>query len=56
MAERETLNRLSRRLSKAGVEPAPDVLSNLAAYVELLAKWNRKINLTALPIDPLSDD
>jgi 16S rRNA (guanine527-N7)-methyltransferase len=56
VAERETLNRLSRRLSKAGVEPAPDVLSNLAAYVELLAKWNRKINLTALPIDPLSDD
>lgn len=33
-----------------------DVLSNLAAYVELLAKWNRKINLTALPVDPLSDD
>jgi len=56
VAERETLNRLSRRLAKAGVEPPSDVLSNLAAYVELLAKWNRKINLTALPVDPLSDD
>ena len=56
MAERETLNRLSRRLTKAGAEVPGDVLSNLAAYVELLAKWNRKINLTALPVDPLSDD
>lgn len=56
MAERETLNRLSRRLTKAGADVPADVLSNLAAYVELLAKWNRKINLTALPVDPLSDD
>lgn len=56
MAERETLNRLSRRLIKAGADVPADVLSNLAAYVELLAKWNRKINLTALPLDPLSDD
>jgi 16S rRNA (guanine527-N7)-methyltransferase len=56
VAERETLNRLSRRLTKAGAEVPGDVLSNLAAYVELLAKWNRKINLTALPVDPLSDD
>lgn len=56
MAERETLTRLSRRLTKAGADVPADVLSNLAAYVELLAKWNRKINLTALPVDPLSDD
>lgn len=56
MAEKETLTRLSRRLTKAGAEVPADVLSNLAAYVELLAKWNRKINLTALPVDPLSDD
>jgi 16S rRNA (guanine527-N7)-methyltransferase len=56
VAERETLNRLSRRLTKARVDVPADVLSNLAAYVELLAKWNRKINLTALPVDPLSDD
>lgn len=56
MAERETLNRLSRRLTKAGAEVPPQVLSDLAAYVELLVKWNKKINLTALPIDPLSDD
>jgi len=56
VAERETLNRLSRRLSKAGVAASPELVSNLAAYVELLGKWNRKINLTALSVDPLSDD
>ncbi len=56
MAERETLNRLSRRLSKAGAAASPELVSNLAAYVELLGKWNRKINLTALSVDPLSDD
>jgi len=56
VAERETLTRLSRRLSKAGVAASPELVSNLAAYVELLGKWNRKINLTALSVDPLSDD
>jgi len=56
VAERETLNRLSRRLMKAGADSPPDLVSNLAAYIELLAKWNRKINLTALPVEPLSDD
>lgn len=56
MAERETTNRLSRRLTKAGVEPSQALLLDLSAYVELLAKWNRKINLTALLLDPLSDD
>lgn len=56
MAERDTLNRLSRRLTRAGVDAAPGLISNLAAYVELLGRWNRKINLTALTVDPLSDD
>jgi 16S rRNA (guanine527-N7)-methyltransferase len=26
------------------------------AYLELLLKWNRRINLTALPLDPPSDE
>lgn len=56
VAERETLNRLSRRLTKAGADVSSELLSDLAAYVELLAKWNKKINLTALPVAPLSDD
>lgn len=56
MAERETINRITRRLQKFGSDPSLELVTNLAAYLELLTKWNRKINLTALPLEPLSDD
>jgi len=56
MAERETVARLSRRITKAGGTASTAQVTNLAAYVELLARWNRKINLTALAVDPLSDE
>ena len=47
---------ITRRGSQAGL-PVDDALAaKLAAYVELLARWNRKINLTALPVDPPTDD
>jgi 16S rRNA (guanine527-N7)-methyltransferase len=56
VADRETIARLSRRITKAGGKATSDQVTSLAAYVELLAKWNKKINLTALPVDPLSDE
>lgn len=56
MADRETVARLSRRITRAGGTASPEQVTSLAAYVELLARWNKKINLTALPVDPLSDD
>jgi 16S rRNA (guanine527-N7)-methyltransferase len=56
VADRETIARLSRRITKAGGKASPAQVTNLAAYVELLARWNKKINLTALPVDPLSDE
>lgn len=56
MADRETIARLSRRITKAGGKVSSAQVTNLAAYVELLARWNKKINLTALPVDPLSDE
>jgi 16S rRNA (guanine527-N7)-methyltransferase len=40
--------RLARRAAKAGVFLPDDLSSRLLAYYELLARWNRKINLTAL--------
>lgn len=47
---------ITRRGSQAGL-PVDDALADkLAAYVELLARWNRRINLTALPVDPPTDD
>ena len=56
MADRETIARLSRRITRAGGKVSQAEVTNLAAYVELLARWNKKINLTALPVDPLSDE
>src|ERR1041385_3414854 len=37
------------------VSVAPALADQLARYLELLARWNKTINLTALPIDPPSD-
>lgn len=31
-------------------------MAGLEGYLEHLTRWNRKINLTALPLEPLSDD
>lgn len=56
MADRETIARLSRRITKAGGSASAEQVRNLSAYVELLARWNKKINLTALPVQPLSDE
>ena len=48
MAPRDFRTRLARRAARSGVF-LPDVLSDqLTVYFELLERWNRKINLTAL--------
>jgi 16S rRNA (guanine527-N7)-methyltransferase len=45
---RDTKVRLRRRAAKAAI-PLPDPLADaLLAYLELLFRWNRKINLTSL--------
>lgn len=48
MAQRDFSTRLARRASKAGLFLREDLVDGLTAYYELLARWNRKINLTAL--------
>lgn len=48
MAPRDFKTRLARRASKAGVFLSDDISARLTVYYELLARWNRKINLTAL--------
>lgn len=49
--------RLSDRLAALGVRAvSAEHLSSHEKYFSLLSKWNRTINLTALPIDPLSDE
>jgi 16S rRNA (guanine527-N7)-methyltransferase len=39
-----------------GLQVEGELSSRLEVYVRLLALWNAKINLTALPLDPLADE
>jgi 16S rRNA (guanine527-N7)-methyltransferase len=48
VAPRDFRTRLARRASKAGISLTDDLSAALATYYELLARWNKKINLTAL--------
>ena len=48
MAARDFQTRLVRRAARAGLFPPDDLVAALAEYYELLSRWNRKINLTAL--------
>jgi 16S rRNA (guanine527-N7)-methyltransferase len=45
---RDFQGRLRRRAQRAGVTIAPEVAERLEVYYDLLARWNAKINLTAL--------
>lgn len=48
MAPRDFRTRLSRRAAKCGLFVPDELCDRLIAYYELLSRWNRKINLTAL--------
>jgi 16S rRNA (guanine527-N7)-methyltransferase len=56
MSGRELRDRLRRRAKSAGVTIDPGVFSGLERYYELLARWNRKINLTAFALPPGGTD
>jgi 16S rRNA (guanine527-N7)-methyltransferase len=47
--------RLQARLSRVGRSLPGDQCEKLEAYFTLLSRWNKKINLTSLAIDPASD-
>ena len=51
----DTQGSIVARAEVAGVLVSSELARQLAAYLELLAKWNRTINLTALPVDPPTD-
>jgi 16S rRNA (guanine527-N7)-methyltransferase len=55
VTSREFRERLSRRARKARVVVPEQALAPLEAYYRLLAKWNVKINLTALPLQVPTD-
>lgn len=56
MSVRDVGQRIEHRVSRAGGVCSGEETTKLASYLGLLAKWNSKINLTALSIDPPSDE
>ena len=48
MAARDLKSRLTRRASRVGLFLPDEISEKLIVYYELLERWNRKINLTAL--------
>lgn len=47
--------RIAERLDAASVRPDVSLLAGLERYLELLARWNARINLTALPVQAPTD-
>jgi 16S rRNA (guanine527-N7)-methyltransferase len=54
--DREIIGLIAARAVRAGVEVTDDQLSTLGGYIGLLTEWNRRLNLTALSLEPLSDE
>jgi 16S rRNA (guanine527-N7)-methyltransferase len=52
----EFRDRLLSRAKRARVTVAAQEVDQLEAYYRLLRRWNRTINLTALSLEPLSDE
>jgi 16S rRNA (guanine527-N7)-methyltransferase len=47
---------IHERLLRAAASATPEEVAKLAAYLDRLAVWNRRINLTAFKLDEPSDD
>jgi len=56
VASRDFRSRLVRRAKRSGVDVDLGVITKLEAYFEILSKWNKRINLTGLPLEPPSDE
>jgi len=55
VTSREFRERLLRRAKRADLAIDPAVLDRLETYYRLLARWSSTINLTAFPMEDLSD-
>lgn len=56
IARSDLKRRLQRRARRASVSLEPGVCDELIDFLELLARWNSKINLTSLPLRDPSDE
>jgi 16S rRNA (guanine527-N7)-methyltransferase len=55
VSQAELIAQIERRATRAGVT-AQAIAPSLAQYLEILARWNRRINLTAYALEPPADD
>lgn len=55
MPSTDLARRIAERADLYGVRPSPEVMAGLVRYLELLARWTRRINLTSLSLDPPTD-
>jgi 16S rRNA (guanine527-N7)-methyltransferase len=56
VTERQVEAQIVRRAERAGLLVSAALAESLQAYLALLAKWNRKINLTSLQVDPPTEE
>ena len=56
MPSRDLSARIGRRVERAGATAPAELVESLRVYLELLARWNAKINLTALGLTPPTDE
>lgn len=56
MTKKDIAGQITRRSAEARLPISEPLTTALAAYLELLAHWNRTINLTALGLDPLTNE
>jgi 16S rRNA (guanine527-N7)-methyltransferase len=52
----EPAARIADRAARVAIPIETGVPQQLAEYLQLLARWNRRINLTALKVDPPTDE
>ena len=55
MPGRDFKTRFLKRAQRAGVKLLPQQIDQLEKYYDLLARWNPRVNLTALALQPLTD-
>ncbi len=56
MAREDVRERIERRLGELALPISSGQLNDLATYFGLLTKWNERLNLTALPLVPPTDE
>jgi 16S rRNA (guanine527-N7)-methyltransferase len=52
----DAATQIATRAARVGISVERGIVRKLDAYLQLLARWNRRINLTALNVDPPTDD